>query len=127
MQSGVVRRAGVVAGALLSASALVGCSEDAPDGSDGDCSARVRLSGEVFRPHNELNQAAPVGRVLGSGEIIDCGSAQDAQSVDTVQVHAVSEVDDQVAVVVTDGQWSGVYVVEGLPRSAWPEQLEIGR
>lgn len=85
------------------------------------------MGGTVFRPHNELNPEAPVGHVLGSGEIIDCGSAQDAQSVDTVNVYAVSEVDDQIAVVVIDRQWSGVYVVEGLPRSAWPEQLESGR
>jgi hypothetical protein len=127
MRSGVERRAGVVVSALLSASALVGCSEAAPDGSDGDCSARVRLSGKVFRPHNELNQGAPVGHVLGRGEIVDCGSATDAQGVDTVEVHAVSHVDDQIAVVVTDSQWSGVYVVEGLAQSAWPEQLKIGR
>jgi hypothetical protein len=127
MRSGVERRAGVVVSALLSASALVGCSEDGPDGSDGDCSARVRLSGKVFRPHNELNQEAPGGHVLGRGEIIDCGSATDAQGVDTVEVYAVSHVDDEIAVVVTDSQWSGVYVVEGLPQSDWPEQLKIGR
>lgn len=65
--------------------------------------------------------------MLGRGEIIDCGSATDAQGVDTVEVHAVSHVDDQFAVVVTDSQWSGVYVVEGLAQSAWPEQLKIGR
>lgn len=126
MRSGVLRRTCAVTSALLSASALVGCSQDAPDGSDRDCSARVRLGGTVFRPHNELNQGAPVGQVLGSGEIIDCGTAQDAPSVDTVKVYAVSEVDDQIAVVVRDSQWSGVYVVEGLSQSAWPDQLKIG-
>jgi hypothetical protein len=127
MQPGVHRRKKVVAIALVSASALVGCSEDVPDGSHGDCSARVRWGETVFRSHNELNQAAPAGRVLGSAEIIDCGTAQDAESVDRVEVHAVGDVDDEIAVVVKDQQWSGVYVVEGLPRSAWPQQLEKDR
>jgi hypothetical protein len=127
MRSGVLRLTGVVVGALWSAITLVACSDDGPDASDGDCSARVRLGGTVFRPHNALNQRAPVGQVLGSGEIIDCGTAKDAPSVDTVTVYAVSDVDDQIAVIVRDREWSGVYVVEGIPRSAWPEQLETGR
>ncbi len=82
------------------------------------------MDGSVFRSHNELNQAAPVGQVVGSGEVIGCGPVDSAEVVDTVTVYEVTGVDGRTAVAVKGPGWSGVYVVEGIPRSEWPAPLE---
>ncbi len=82
------------------------------------------MDGAVFRSHNELNQAAPVGKALGSGEVISCGKVATAEAVDKVTVYEVVGVDGQTAVAVKGREWSGVYVAEGIPRSEWPAPLE---
>lgn len=51
-----------MASTLVCTSVLAGCSEAA---SGDDCNARIRIDGSAFRPHNELNPAAPAGRALG--------------------------------------------------------------
>ncbi|CAN5315607.1 hypothetical protein BH09ACT10_BH09ACT10_22820 [soil metagenome] len=113
----------LIAASWVCACLLAACSEGA---NEGDCSARIRLGETVFRSRNELNQAAPAGGALGSGEVIGCGSASDADTVDTVTVYEVAGVDSQTAVVIKDQDWSGVYVAEGTPRSEWPAPLESG-
>ena len=107
--------------ALACASVLAACGEDE---NLGDCNARIRMDGSAFRAHNELNQAAPVGKVLGSGEVIGCGKVDSAEVVDKVTVYEVVGVDGETAVAVKGPKWSGVYVAEGIPRSEWPAPLE---
>ena len=107
--------------ALAAASVLAACGADE---NVGDCNARIRMDGSAFRSHNELNQAAPVGKVLGSGEVISCGKVASAEAVDKVTVYEVAGVDGETAVAVKGPKWSGVYVAEGIPRSEWPAPLE---
>ena len=97
---------------LLVAPLLVGCM-DGPAGNEGDCNARVGWDGVVYRPHNELNQAAPSGEKLGSGDVLDC----DESSVATVEVFTVDGVDVDLAIRVGNKAWRGVYVAEGVPQS----------
>ena len=107
----------------ICATLCAGCSEE-PGESQGDCSARILLDGTVYRGHNELNQAAPTGTAIGTGEVIGCGSPDEAEVVDTVKVLSVVGVDHSISVATTDSDWVGVYIAEGTPRSAWPETLE---
>lgn len=106
---------------LVVAPLFVGCADDLA-GSEGDCNARIEWDGVVYRPHNALNQAAPRGERLGSGEVLDC----DRSGVATVVVFAVEGVDAAVAIRIGDKLWRGVYVAEKLPRSSWPQVLESG-
>ena len=107
--------------ALACASVLAACGEDE---NLGDCNARIRMDGSAFRANNELNQAAPIGKALGSGEVIGCGKVGSAEAVDKVTVYEVAGVDSQTAVAVKAPKWSGVYVAEGIPRSDWPAPRE---
>jgi hypothetical protein len=52
---------------LVAATALLSARDTAPSALDGDCSARIRYEGVIYRPHNGLNQAAPRGSELGAG------------------------------------------------------------
>ena len=104
---------------LLVAPLLFGCSGRP---SDGDCSARVRFQGTLYRSHNELNQAAPLARPLGGGDIVGCRDLG-ADAVDRVQVRAVRGVDPGIAVAIGDKKWRGVYVAAGVHKAAWPEVL----
>lgn len=92
-------------------------------GISGECAGSIRYRGVVYRPHNALNQDVPRGRLLGSGEIIGCGGVS-ADRVATVEVYAVKGVHKAVAVMTTDRQWHGIYVVNGLPRESWPTELK---
>lgn len=95
-------------------------SSCAPASQDaGGCNARIGFQGAVYRPHNELNQSAPPGRSLGEGDVLGCAEGTEGRE----QVFAVEGVDPAVAILIkTEGH--GVYVVEGLPPSAWPELLK---
>jgi len=101
---------------------LVACGAD-PSGSDRDCSARIRYEGVVYRPHNALNQAAPQGSRLGTGDVVDCGDGASAPKVDEVTVFSVKGVSTSVALIAGQGDWHGIYVAEGVPRSEWPRVL----
>ncbi len=104
---------------------LAGCYNlGAEPGSDGDCVARIRYEGVLYRPHNELQPDLTRGRLLGTGDIVGCGGIS-AEAVDEVKVYAVKGVDPAVAVLTTAGEWGpGAYVAEGLPRRSWPPNLE---
>ena len=104
---------------LLVAPLLFGCSGRP---SDGDCSGRVRYQGTLYRSHNELNQAAPLARPLGGGDIVGCGDLG-ADAVDRVEVRAVGGVDPGIAVAIGDKKWRGVYVAVGVQKASWPEVL----
>jgi len=91
---------------------------------DGDCSARIRYEGVVYRSHNELNPQAAPGRPLGTADVIDCGGDA-ARKVDEVDVSAVGGVAPSQAIIVTADQWRGIYVAEDVPRSEWPTRLEL--
>jgi hypothetical protein len=106
---------------LLFAPLIVGCAGDSLRSSDVDCGGRIGWEGVVYRPHNELNQAAPRGERLGSGDVLDC----DGSKVATVDVFAVDGVDLTLAIKVR-GEWRGVYVAEGAPKSSWPDVLKAG-
>lgn len=56
------------------------------------------------KPHNGLNQAAPRGERLGSGDVLDC----DESSVATVEVFALDGVDSALATRTATGEWQGV-------------------
>lgn len=101
---------------------LVACDPD-PSGTDGDCSARIRYEGVVYRPHAALNQSAPQGSELGTGDVVDCGNAASAPKVDEVTVFSVQGVATSVALMAGQGDWHGIYVAEGVPRSDWPRVL----
>jgi hypothetical protein len=98
-----------------------GCSSSG--GTSGECAGSVRYRGVVYRSHNALNQDVPRGRLLGSGEIIGCGGVS-ADRVATVEVYAVKGVREAVAVMTTDRQWHGIYVINGLARKSWPAELK---
>lgn len=115
-----------VGGAALAASALAasvllltGYGSDPPS-QHGDCNARIRFHGTVFRSHNLVNEAASVkDDVTGTGEVVGC----DLDVVDHVAVHKVQGVDPRLAIAVVGEQWPGVYVREGTKPGDWPTQL----
>lgn len=108
--------------ALVAAPMLGACNGDASD-TRGDCNARIRYQGVLYRTHNALNQAAPSGNSLGEGEVVDCGDVDTAPKVAKVMVSSVKGVNTSVAVVVGQGHWHGIYVAEDVPRSEWPGVL----
>jgi hypothetical protein len=89
----------------------------------GDCNARIRYEGVVYRPHNALDQSLPQGAELGAGDVVDCGNGADAPKVDDVTVYAVKGVSTSIAVGTGAGDWSGIYVAENLPPADWPASL----
>jgi hypothetical protein len=104
-------------GLLLVAGLLGGCAL-ADEGTHGDCNIRIGFQGTVYRPHNALNQAAPPGKSLGDGDLLNCeGSAFGHE-----RVFAVKGVDPTVAVLVK-AQGHGIYVAEGVSQSEWPTPL----
>ena len=104
---------------------LSACGRDDSTSGDGDCTARIRYEGVIYRYHDLLNQTAPSGRDLGGGEVVDCGTAEKAPVVAEVSVSSVRGVAPSVAVKVVRGYGSGVYVAEDLPRGDWPEDLLV--
>lgn len=103
---------------LACSSMLAACEQQ------GDCGARIQFEGRMFTSHGDVNQAAPIGTMLGTGDIVDCGGLDDAPTVDTVPVYAVDGVDTELAVATTGSEWRGVYVLEGTSRSSWPAPLK---
>jgi hypothetical protein len=91
-----------------------------PAATGGDCNARVRYDGVVYRPHNELSSDPPPGARLGMADVIGCGDADSASVVDRTPVFMVSDVAASVAIMVDGDEWQGIYVAEGVPPSKWP-------
>jgi hypothetical protein len=101
---------------------LGGCDSSPDAAIHGECSGRIRYQGVIYRPHNALNQAAPIGEPLGKGSIIGCGGLS-ATAVVEVRVFAVKGVKRMVAVATEDAHWHGVYIAEGVRQSSWPAVL----
>ena len=91
------------------------------DGSEGDCHARVRYEGALYRSHNLLPQKAALGSPVGEGDVVGCGGI-DAEVVDQVDVRPIKGVAPQVA-IRTRGEWRGIYIREDLATkpSSWPQ------
>jgi hypothetical protein len=108
---------------LLFAPVIAGCagegSNSGPGSHDGDCNARIEWDGTVYRQHNAVDQRAPRGEQLGSGDVLDCDAI-----VAAVEVYAVDGVDPTLAIKVI-GEWRGVYVAEDARRSSWPDVLTV--
>lgn len=106
---------------VLAVVALAGCTSE--DGYEGDCSARVRFGGSLYRSHNAMPSHAPLGAAVGRGDVVGCGGL-DAPAVDRVQVRRIRGVDPELA-IGTRGEWSGLYLREDLAaeQSSWPEPL----
>ena len=100
---------------------LSGCSMEG--GNEGDCSARVRYEGALYRGHNLLPKKAPLGVPVGEGDVVGCGGI-DAEAVARVDVRPIKGVDPKVA-IGTRGEWRGIYIREDLatPPSSWPQPL----
>lgn len=110
----------VVAAVGLSAITFGACEEDSER---GDCVARIRYEGVMYRYDDFVDQSAPSGRDLGGGEVVDCGTLENAPVVAEVTVTSVRGVDPSVAVKVERGYGSGVYVAENVPSDDWPDGL----
>ena len=103
-----------------------GCSENDSEG--GDCSGRIRYDGALYRFSNAADNSLPLGKKLGTGEIVDCGGLNDAPAVKEVDVFSVKGVDPKVAILTDDAEWGdATYIEEGLADmgpSAWPSPLQ---
>jgi len=108
---------------LVASVAFLNACDTGPSAMDGDCVARIRYEGVIYRPHDGLNQAAPRGSELGTGDVVDCGEGASAPKVDEVTVFSVKGVASSIAVMAEQGQWQGIYVAEDVPRSDWPGVL----
>lgn len=122
----MVPRRWVVAAALtLSAAGTTSCSDTVNNSElDGDCTARVRLDGVIFRPHNLTIAKPPLGEPLGDADVVDCGEGMDAPRVGHVRVFAIKGLPTDLAVAVRRGAMGGAYIVEGSSPSDWPELVE---
>lgn len=122
----MLRRTATVLAVVAASQLLLACGADS-SADRGDCNARIRYEGTVYRPHNELNPDAPRGGKLGSAEVVDCGDATSAPVVDEAVIFSVRGVATSVAVMVSAREWRGIYVAEnvadGVPPSDWPRPL----
>ena len=114
----------VLAAAVVSAYVVsTACSTGMP----GDCVGRVRFDGVMYEPVIGVRvKWAAADAPLGRGEIVDCGSLDNAPAVESVKLVSLDDVDPSVAVLVPRGQqhrWQGLYVAEDLERSSWPAAL----
>jgi hypothetical protein len=113
-----IRVAGFVS--ALSICLLTACgvhAENLPTSANsGDCVASIRFLGVVYVANMHVDQAAPKGRAIGPGAVMDCDHRR---VVDRVLVSTVKGADSRQAIGVR-GRWSGVYVAGDLPRTQWP-------
>ena len=106
----------------LAVVALGGC---APDGAnEGDCNAKVRFQGSIYRVHSDMRDHAPLGRSVGQGEVVGCGGLE-APAIDEVEVRRIKGVSPAVALATSDQDWGGLFIREDLASepSSWPEEL----
>jgi hypothetical protein len=105
----------VVAALLLG---LTGCGDLNTD--DSDCNGSILFEDVVYVVDNRLDQSAAQDGTIGPGAVVDCDKRT---VVDEVVVSRVKGVESRIAIRVVKGDWRGVYVAEGVPRSSWPEVL----
>jgi hypothetical protein len=113
-----------VATVFLAVPALASCgtgSEEPTAANSGDCNGSIRFHGVVYVVDMRLNQAAPLGRTMGPGSVVDC---EHHTVVDRVVVSAVKGADSHLAIRVRRGTWHGIYVAENLSRTQWPAVLQ---
>jgi hypothetical protein len=110
--------AGVVV--ALALGVLCSCAGGPTDLNDGDCGGSIRFRGMVYVGDTRLNHAAPFGRTLGPGAVVDCDHRT---VVDLVVVSAVKGADSRLAIRVGRGKWHGLYVAADLPRAQWPKAV----
>ena len=93
-----------------------------PDVNGDDCTGRVKFRGVVYRSSNAVNEQAPLGEALGTGDIVGCDGTT---VVDSVQVRPVEGVEVETAIATTDAEWHAVYINEDIASdpSSWPEVL----
>jgi hypothetical protein len=107
----------------LAVPALASCgtgSENPTAANSGDCNGSIRFHGVVYVVDTRVNQAAPMGKTMGRGAVVDCNHRT---VVDRVVVSALKGVDSHVAIRVGQGDWHGVYVAENVGREEWPTVL----
>ena len=93
------------------------CGEQQPTTANrGDCGPSIRFHGVVYINNTAVNQAAPKGRTIGRGTVLDCDLTT---AVDTVVVSRVKGADRHQTISVR-GRWHGVYVAKDLPHAGWP-------
>jgi hypothetical protein len=108
---------------FLAALPLLGACASGVSSNDGDCNARIRYDGVIYRPHNALSETASRGPELGVGDVIGCGEGVSAPKVDKVTVYAVENVPHSIVVKTRRGEWQGIYVAEGVAQADWPSVL----
>jgi hypothetical protein len=101
--------------------AVASCSSNG--GNEGDCSARVRFEGSLYRPHDAMPDQVALGPSVGRGEVVGCGGL-DAPAVARVEVRRIEGVDPEIA-IGTRGDWRGLYIRDDLAsqQSSWPEPI----
>jgi hypothetical protein len=110
--------ASVVAFAV--SAAVVACG--GPTANEGDCSARIRYAGTIYRPHNALNQDAATAGPVGRARVIDCDGSP-LRDLEAQPVSGLTGVPVAIAVRVTGSPYGGVYVAVGVHRAQWPAPL----
>ncbi|HYJ67308.1 MAG TPA: DUF6281 family protein [Nocardioidaceae bacterium] len=120
-----MKRARLGVAALLAMPVLGGCIDidNLKSDADDDCFVRIRYEGVLYRSNGDLNEAAPKGGELGTGDVVDCGDVDSAPKVGEVAVLSVKGVPTSVAVIVGSGEWRGIYVAEGVAQAEWPRVL----
>ena len=106
----------------LAVVALGGCAQDGAN--EGDCNAKVRFQGSMYRVHSDMRDHAPLGASVGQGEVVGCGGSE-APAIDEVEVRRIKGVSLAVAVATSDEEWRGLFIREDLATepSSWPEVL----
>ena len=82
--------------------ALGGCAQDGAN--EGDCNAKIRFQGSIYRVHSDMRDHAPLGRSVGQGEVVGCGGLE-APAIDEVQVRRIKGVSPAVALATDDEDW----------------------
>ena len=113
-------RARRVVVAVVASAAVVACG--GPTATEGDCNARIRYGGRVYRPHNALNQDAATAGPVGHARVLDCDGSP-LRDLAAQPVSGLTNVPVAIAVRVTGSPYGGVYVAVGVRRAEWPAPL----
>lgn len=111
----------VVVAALVSV--LGGCS--AQDSAEqGDCSATVRLGGEIYRPASTVLMPR-AGRPLPSSDYYGCGGEGRVPESGKAELHVAVGLDPDSAVLVRERGEDFVYVRQSMRVRDWPAKLKV--
>jgi hypothetical protein len=103
--------------AALPLALLAACGTGSAPTLEGECTGSIRFQGVVYVPNTAVNQAAPPGRTLGPGAVVDCDKRT---VVDRVTVSAVRGAESRLAIRIVRSRWHGVYVADDVSRVEWP-------